>query len=90
MSKVDVVYVERKGGGSIESFSINDLNSAKNLAANLYAYHGESFHVVVINEESHSRESKEIKLDKDAAFFLTLVKVSQKNVITGKLEEYRA
>ena len=90
MAKVDVVYVENNNGGSVESFSINDIDAAKNLAANLYNYHGERFNVVVINEESHLREVKKITLDKDAKFFLGLVKVLHKNAVTGQLEAYRA
>lgn len=89
MAKIDVVYVERKDGGSVESFSINDIDSAKNLAANLFDYHNEPFQVVVINEESHPRKSKTIKLEKDAKFVFDMVKVLHKNTITGQLEAYR-
>ncbi len=90
MAKVDVVYVERKDGASVESFSINDIDSAKNLAANLYNYHGEPFNVVVVNEESHTRVSKNIKLEKEAKYFLNLIKIQHKNSITGQLGEYRS
>lgn len=89
MTKIDVVYVAREEGRGVETFSICDIESAKNLAANLYNYHGEAYNVFVENEESFARKPKTVKLDKDADFFLGLVKVFHKNAITGQLESYR-
>jgi hypothetical protein len=88
--KIDVVYVENSNGSSVESFSINDIESAKNLAANLYNYHGEPYKVVVINEESFNRKPKKVKLEKGAKFFLSMVNVLHRNAVTGSLESYGA
>lgn len=87
MNKVDTIYIQKNNGTDIESFNILNVLDAKREAANLSAYHGEEFIVVIKNETREPVKIKTVALDKKAKFWFERIKVYHQCAITDKLEE---
>lgn len=85
--KVDTVYIQRNDGIDVDSFNIQNIADARRHAANLSAYHGQEYFLVVRNEDRTPVKQKKIKLEKNARFWDKKIKVYHLCAVTGRKEK---
>lgn len=88
-TKVDTAYIVRSAtNGTVESFHISQLESAKNKAANLMAYHNEQFCVVIKNETRESAKTETVPVTKEGKRVLPFIKVLHECSLTHTRREF--